>query len=81
MMKAKRTMDSTRKLLVWLIVAGLLCSLASPYSPAGLAAVLTHFVLFGVILVTLSLRRNIESCGVPASAFVLPPASRAPPLG
>ncbi len=72
-------MDSMRKVLALLIVAVLLCALASPV-PAGLAAILTPLFLFGVVLATLTRLRVFEACGMPAAAFARPAASRAPPL-
>ena len=74
-------MDSMRKLLVLLVVTALVCALASTVSPAGFAAVLTPLFFIGVVLITLARRRIFESCRVPAAAFALPRASRAPPLG
>jgi hypothetical protein len=74
-------MDSMRKLLVLLVVAALTCALASPFSPTGFAAVLTPLLFVGVILVALARRSILETRRVPASAFALLLASRAPPLG
>ncbi len=74
-------MDSMRKLLVLLIVAALVCALASPVSPDGFAAILTPLFFVGVVLITLARRRIFETCRVPAAAFALPLAARAPPLG
>ena len=73
-------MDSMRKLLVLLIVAALVCVLACPDSSAGFAAILTPLFFVGAVWITLARRRVFENCRVPAIAFALPLASRAPPL-
>ena len=70
-----------RNLLVLLIVAALLCAFASHASPTEFAAILAPLFFLGVVLITLAGRLTFETCRIPAPAFSLPPASRAPPLG
>jgi hypothetical protein len=77
----EKKMELIRKLLVLLVVTALVCALASPVSPDGFAAILTPLLFAGVVLITLARRRVFETCRVPVSAFALPCASRAPPLG
>jgi hypothetical protein len=73
-------MASMRRLLALLVVAVLLCALASPNSPHSFAAILSPLLFTGFVLITLATRRVFESRPVPSTFFALPLASRAPPL-
>jgi len=80
-MEVETLMDSMRKLLALLLVAALVCALASTVSPDGFAAILTPLSFAGMVLITLARRRVFETWAVPSGSFDPRPAPRAPPLG
>ena len=74
-------MDSIRRLLALLVVAALVCALASPLTPDSFAAILSPLLFTGFVLATLARRRIFEAPRVRSALLALPLASRAPPLG